>query len=1351
MVETYQICPYTGLRSFTEEESLYFKGREDDIDQATAQLQRNKFLMLTGASGDGKSSLVYAGIIPNARSGFLKSKYSQWCIADFRPERTPFQNLVTAVARQLDIPGQATVQAELNHGFSALVDLYKNSKRYLDTQSVAWLQADDAAKAILRRGAANLVILVDQFEEFFTNPENYHHGSPSREANLVLNLLLETTRIALEEDLPIYVIFTMRSDYIGQCAAFRGLPEYIGFSQFFVPRLNRSQLQMVIEEPATLSGNKITRRLTERLIHDLTEGVDQLPILQHALNQVWVAADDGTEEMDLLHYAMVGGMPVEELPEEQVPRFNEWFATLPPEIKACYHAPSLQNVLDTHTNKLYVQAAGYYTQKTGKPISREDTQLIIRTAFTCLTKIDQGRAVRNRMTLQEITHILGLPGLDTATVGTVLNIFREPGNTFIRPFINQELPETQVLQPEQVLDITHESLIRNWLYLGQWAKDEFNNHSISLDFEQQLGRWVNSGKSNNFLLPIGPLTYFETWYNKVKPNAWWIARYLPEEGKEESKLSKANEILNNGRDFLSRSASKHVVTRTIMRYGPKRIAGILGLIALVVLGAIGINAYLKRQNGAVLDEIHRQSMALAANPKVKLDFKVTLLVEELKLGQTTLQEAIRSNKELPAQVNIANGIATLLLMQGDDQPRELILQALGAIDSLLTAIPYPEKDTKLLTAALKEMNDYRVVLELGMVKMADPKVEDWRRKNAIRSAGWAIKIAQQQPAGFTDIPQFALAMENGLNYQVYSKEEINTLLGILSPFEKTAPSNWMKENFQSDKLQLRSEVGYGFMSNGLYQDLAYLYGAIGNTPKALQCLDTLLQYNQNYYQGDYASVLENAANIVSVMYSNGQTDSLNSFVKGYCARKKIEAEDFYARLLGRALRERVTMTNLELYFWMDNYTNLNISFSSRKQLSFFYNKYREVVQSSPGNDDKKNYLTALSYKNEGISKSIYKELPAPGELSTREFFDQAFVYYNKVSEDYLRQATSIIGASGGDALNVPRKTLFIYPDIRTPFHPMEPRSFFFFYFTDQFLEYIIDKQLFDKMYPGQDELNLVSYWLHDYNVRMFFPKAFLSRAAQPEVLKKLDRELDRRKVDKSLDVNLLYLHLGLQAQQAGNKEEMLGYYKKLQYNSLFNNLTVNEFGGQPSNLAFRLIAFAVKGLASAGQFDEARTLISTFKLPINRSSLYAFAAIDLIREKQDGKLIQQLIDSSRAESNRAVNVSSGQPNRFLLAHALAMQSPDKNADEINRLIKNLGQKIGAFKNTSRSYAFNDNLYAAVDHMPKGISDDDQADLLANILYGYWERDPKSGKEWDEFNNYYRPFIIRSIFYIDENN
>ncbi|HZI53462.1 MAG TPA: hypothetical protein VFD56_07165, partial [Chitinophagaceae bacterium] len=614
MPEADQICPYTGLRSFTEEESLYFKGREDDIDQATEQLQRNKFLMLTGASGDGKSSLIYAGIIPNARAGFLKSKYTQWCVADLRPERTPFFNLCKSIGKQLGIANTHSVQSELSHGFSAIIDLYKNSKRHIDTNSIAWQSADDKGKAALKREAANLIILVDQFEEFFTNPENYHKGVPSAEANLVLNLLLETARIALDEDLPIYIVFTMRSDYIGQCAAFRGLPEYIGFSQFFVPRLNRTQLQQVIEEPAALSGNRISRRLTERLIHDLTEGVDQLPILQHALNQIWHAADNGKEEMDLVHYAMVGGMSVNELPDEQVERFKSWFEGLRDVIKSCYHKPDLQNVLDTHTNKLYEQANEYYSEKTGRKISEEDTKMIIRTAFICLTKIDQSRAVRNRMTLKEIVNIIGKPEFGINEVGILLNIFREPGNTFVRPFILDEA-DSHLLHDGDVLDITHESLIRNWEYLGRWAKEEFDNYTVSLDFEQQLNRWVESGKSNDFLLPIGPLTYFENWFNGCKPNAYWIARYLPEEIDEDKKLANAKQVLSNAQEFLARSARKHLVTRTVMRYGPKRIAAALGIVAVVILSSFGIRDYFRKKNDHVLRSVKAQTLELANTPK----------------------------------------------------------------------------------------------------------------------------------------------------------------------------------------------------------------------------------------------------------------------------------------------------------------------------------------------------------------------------------------------------------------------------------------------------------------------------------------------------------------------------------------------------------------------------------------------------------------------------------------------------------------------------------------------------------------------------------------------------------------
>ena len=99
------ICPYPGLRPFNEDEAIFFKGREEHINQIVKQLEEKKFLMLTGASGDGKSSLVYAGVIPNARAGFFKAKFNNWVVADFRPEREPLKNMAVAICAQLQIKG----------------------------------------------------------------------------------------------------------------------------------------------------------------------------------------------------------------------------------------------------------------------------------------------------------------------------------------------------------------------------------------------------------------------------------------------------------------------------------------------------------------------------------------------------------------------------------------------------------------------------------------------------------------------------------------------------------------------------------------------------------------------------------------------------------------------------------------------------------------------------------------------------------------------------------------------------------------------------------------------------------------------------------------------------------------------------------------------------------------------------------------------------------------------------------------------------------------------------------------------------------------------------------------------
>ena len=499
MIDQQTICPYTGLRSFTEEESLYFKGRDLQVDQITSLLEQNKFLMVTGASGEGKSSLIYAGLIPNARAGFFKAKYTNWVVADFRPERRPVHNMAEALAETFET-NPSTIETELRRGFSSLIDLYTNSDFYIDETEQHWQNLDESRKKDRKRKAANLMIIVDQFEEFFTNPENFYHEAPTQDSQIVVNLVLETARIAIKRNIPVYVICTMRSDYIGQCSAFRGLPEYIGFSQFFVPRLKRKDLKQVIEEPAMLSGNRISQRLIERLVYDIAEGVDQLPILQHALSQIWRAADYGEQEMDLIHYAKVGGMPASELPDDEQPAFREWFDQLPEKKQKYFEDTGLNKIIEIHASVLYENAWDYHNSRyPDRIITQKDAKRIIALTFSCLTKIDNSRAVRNRMSLAEITSIINTPSITTEVVSEVLSIYREEGNSFIRPFITDD-PATHKISADTVLDITHESLIRNWNKLNTWANQEFEFYTTYLDFKKQLDRWKSSGKRQRLFI-----------------------------------------------------------------------------------------------------------------------------------------------------------------------------------------------------------------------------------------------------------------------------------------------------------------------------------------------------------------------------------------------------------------------------------------------------------------------------------------------------------------------------------------------------------------------------------------------------------------------------------------------------------------------------------------------------------------------------------------------------------------------------------------------------------------------------------------------------------------------------------
>jgi len=844
------ICPYPGLRPFTEEESIYFKGRDTHIEQVIAQLEQKKFLMLTGASGDGKSSLVYAGLIPNARAGFFKATYNNWVVADFKPERAPLKQLAVALAGKLELD-PAETEKELGYGFSSLIKLYKSSSSYLDYESEKWKNADEKEKKSLKRKAANLLILADQFEEFFTNPENYSKGVTSKESQVVVNLLIETAKMAHEQNLPIYIVCTMRSDYIGQCAAFRGLPEMIGYSQFFVPRLKRKEIQQVIVDPALLSGNKISSRLTETLINEMSEGFDQLPVLQHTLNALWNVADKGNEEMDLLQLAKLAGISPSYLPKEDKLKFDEWFSTVPEFRKEYYKNFSLEQVLSAHSDILFKTADEYYERHNSdeEGLNKEDAQLIIKTAFQCLTKIDEGRAVRNRMTLQEITDILNEPRFTPEKVGAMLNIFRIQGNTFISPFITEDA-NSKVLKPSTVLDITHESLIRNWDRLTQWANEENENWLTFKDFEKQLKRWVENKRSSGYLLPIGPLTYFENWFITAKPNKYWLARYDESDRTKEEKLADAERVLSEAGQFIHKSARNLFFSRTVLKYGARRILVTLGIAFLAISCTYYYFDYLSKQNGRVIADVEDKCLELLASSKVEEGYKGEFLVNYERLHPSSFEDILNDLGNDSMAFDIADaafGVAEHFSARDTGLSNKMAYGLLSYMDSRLENILNQQFVTNkpVSDEALKKLNLFlRTCVYIKTNSKSDTLANSYLHKYT-----WALNKAVNSYIDESPDSLRAASVEFNQGIQLLTLlasddklVNLDSILSKMSPFEDPVAQRRFERLFPRLKTFFVESKEYAVTYNGGYYALASLYAARGDVSHLSNCIDSTTTY-----------------------------------------------------------------------------------------------------------------------------------------------------------------------------------------------------------------------------------------------------------------------------------------------------------------------------------------------------------------------------------------------------------------------------------------------------------------------------------------------------------------------------
>ena len=1341
------ICPYTGLRSFTEEESLYFKGRDQQIDQITSLLEQNKFLMLTGASGEGKSSLIYAGLVPNAKAGFFKAKYTNWVVADFRPERSPVNNMAEVLAKTFDSK-PSTIETELRRGYSSLIDLFTNSDFYIDETDDHWKNLNEPEKKERERKAANLLIIVDQFEEFFTNPENFYKEAPSQDSQIVVNLVLETAQTAIKRNIPVYVVCTLRSDYIGQCSAFRGLPEYIGFSQFFVPRLKRKDLKQVIEEPAILSGNRISQRLIERLVYDIADGVDQLPILQHALSQIWLVADQGRQEMDLIHYAKVGGMPVNELPDEEQAEFMRWFDALPLVRQKYYRDTGLSKVIEIHASVLYENVWEYYnTKHPDHPITQQDAKRIIALTFSCLTKIDNSRAVRNRMSLGEITNIINSPDVTPVVVSEVLNIYREEGNSFIRPFKTED-PASHNILSETVLDITHESLIRNWEKLNTWANQEFEFYTTFLDFKKQLDRWKKSGKSRGYLLPIGPLTYFETWFNKCKPNVGWIKRYSEIQDDQAKATTEAESVLSDVRSFIKRSANKVAVSRAFMKYGAKRIAIVLVIAIMLVLSGFYFYDALQKQNSRVIKNVVAETNDLIKSKDVGSDIKAYPLLFGDRYDPGSMMKYFSG---LEPKEKFILGIETYKRLLFIDKHNQ---SAIKAELTNIVKVGYKEftaKETDYLFA-LTQINKFRTLLAYDQYYNPSDETEKILREFSDEGFRLTLIFFRSKALYQASLPaELNYGIQQWLAFGNVSGEKLDTLLKLISPFENESGRDifdvyYSKGNFESNG---RATNDY----NGGEHTLASLYAAKGDTAKVVQCFETIRQSGQNDYFT--AELFNDYTNILAIFYQFGYGDRTANMVKWVATHyAAVTPQIIYKNAIlrsgyiGQFYRMNIDKGSSDL----SGYYFPNLCMASRQVFNDLNNDYEKIINAI-NDPSERNFLLAMNEKRRAmlISKYEFDRNLKPDINSLDKILQQAVDHYRLIDKKYLEETVPInvlYWLAGTRNQKYTRKELFIYPDYMDGIYNLP-------YHSDLLFNFIDKNKLFEELYKTTADLGTIYLWIATaYRLEPYFGQIKYSNnyPISDEILKRILKLSETHPQGKSLDLNLVYLMMANRTFERGDTASGWKYYLQFDKKKLvasrerYEFLEKTWFLNQQKDLC--------SNLAMAGKYVEAVELAEKFEQNFEKAFAYIFMAEKIYINKTDPTAfvyLDSVLSKSKDIDFSQFNFGNNNRSRDFRYHLILLLSriggrqlnsiSDKFLAEIIE-----SNKLWAIFNRVQGLAEDGNFYLAKTAIPFTFTETE--DLIARTVI-IWQASLKKELEagnqrWtalDEFFNYNNNYIF----------
>jgi WD40 repeat protein len=456
-VKPNQICPYRGLKFFDEAHAEFFFGREELTTQLINQLKTERFAAVSGASGSGKSSLLRAGVISRLQQEKTPSGTDAWKIKLLTPTDHPLKSLAAAF-----------IDPELSELERA--EQLRRAEAFLQDGGIGLAQLVRASLAIAGNTTGlspqerpQLLLVIDQFEEVFTLPRGAHVEEERQKFFDCLTGAMKT----VGEYLSLAIV--VRADFLGKCSLYEGLAQKMEEHQVTVSPLKYEQIKATIIRPAQKVGLVCEPNLVYTMLMDIIGAPGELPLLQYTLLELWehrrTSADGGVARLTLDTYRELGG--VRGTLQKQA---TETFSGLMPE-----------------------------------------EQAVAKRIFLALTQLGEGtedtrrRVVKSELVSPIFPVELVEQVLEKLVAAKLVITNQEMGGEqTLREMEEHNLRDTRKgshsstnprSQAQEVVDVTHEALIRNWSLLKDWINENREMLRRQRRIETTAQEWDAAGQS----------------------------------------------------------------------------------------------------------------------------------------------------------------------------------------------------------------------------------------------------------------------------------------------------------------------------------------------------------------------------------------------------------------------------------------------------------------------------------------------------------------------------------------------------------------------------------------------------------------------------------------------------------------------------------------------------------------------------------------------------------------------------------------------------------------------------------------------------------------------------------------